>query len=500
MLAAANDHPSFYDVTPKERSPRCVTSNFQTEDLYEKLLRGKTLVFRNARILTMRGREILDKHDVLVRDGIVEAVTLTGQALPDGATIVDATGKTLLPGLSDVHGHPFVANCAKAFAGLVEDGGDGSAYVLPYDLQMFLQLACGVTQLDVMAGCPDTLWMRDAIRDGTLIGPRMTVGSPLIDGYPPLHAANMSYLVGDIEGGIRAGEEVVTRGFDFAKPYSNLGAEAFEGLMRACDRNGIRAVGHVPRAVGVEAAIRRGQRGIAHCAELFYNKEGAARSDRDRRDRLIDLLVSSGTWLHATVSVHQRMDWICNGGKFYPPDDDYLNPLFRAIWDENAPLIQSWRKQPNPIYRDAYNLTRMWTDAVRRSGAKVLTGTDFSTPHLVEGFSLHEELQRLVDDCGFDPHEALIACTRTAAEYHGEDAKEGTIVPGATARLLLLNGNPLADIRATRNVDAVFVGQNLLRTDAIRTGLGRVRAAYAAMPPARQKLPDNHVYIRRDET
>ncbi|HSN71825.1 MAG TPA: amidohydrolase family protein [Steroidobacteraceae bacterium] len=502
-LAPEGEAPaSFSDATPKEKSSFCSLDQSATRGLYERIAPGRSLVFRNARILTMQGDEALVQHDVVVRDSMIEAVKPTGSALPADAIVVDADGRTLLPGLSDIHSHLLVTTWAAAFAPMVANGGDGSQYVLPYDLQLFLQLANGITRIEIMAGCPDALWMRDAVRAGDLVGPKLSVGSPLIDGAPAIHSPTMSYLIGDREGGRRAGEQLADMGFDFAKPYSNLPAEGFEGLIEACQRRGVRLMGHVPSAVGVEAAVRRGQQGIAHSAELFYNERGPERRDPGRRERLARLMADSGTWLQATVVVSDRIEWIGGSRPLRAPDRQWMNPMHRALFAESSPMITMFRTNSDKqyLYDDTFNLSCLNTSAAREAGVRVLTGTDFPNPYVVDGFSLHEELQHLVEQCGFTPRQALYASTRRAAEYHDEGPTDGTVSAGARADLVLLDGDPLVDITNTRQIHAVLAGSALLRRSAIDEGLARVRKAYDSMPPVTVQMPQHHEYMTETDS
>ena len=499
---AAQKPPSLGDLTPKERSRHCTLDGKATAGLYERVPPTRAVVFRNAHVLTMRSGVVLEGHDVIVRGERIESVQPTGAPLPTDAVVVEASGKTLIPGLSEMHAHLFVGTWAQAFAPMVENGGDGSQYMLPYDLLLFQLLSRGITRLEVMAGCPDALWMRDSIRAGKLAGPRLSVGSPLIDGPPSMHSPTMSYVVGDREGGYRAGQQIADMGFDFAKPYSGMPAEGYEGLMSACEQRGIRVMGHVPRAVGVEAAIRRGQRGIAHAAELFYNETGPERRDPARRERLVRQMADAGVSLQATVVVTRRMSlWGGFEGPLVAPDREHMNPLQKALWDENSPIVAAMRLNTayKPYYEDSFNLSCLVTSDARAAGVRVLTGTDFPNPYVVEGHSLHEELQLFVERCGYTPMEALFASTRHAAEYDGNGPADGTVGVGGRADLVLLDADPLADISATRSVNTVLAGGVLLRQDQIEEGLARVRQAYDAMPPARAQVPTQHEYVKQPD-
>ncbi len=482
---------SLGDITPKQRSSRCVLDAPATAGLYERLGPDEVLVFTNARVLTMRDAEVLEHHDVWVRNGRIDAVQPTGAALPTAAQVVDCTGKTLLPGLTEIHGHLNTSTWAAVFGPCIRGGGNGSAWQLPYDLMLFQLLAAGVTRLEIMAGCPDTLWMRDSVRAGQLAGPTMRVGSPLIDGTPVMQSPAMSYVVGDFEGGRRAGELIAELGYDFAKPYSNLPAAGYEGLMQVCERKGIRVMGHAPSQVGIEAAIRRGQQGIAHAAELFYNETGPERTDPARLERLVRLMADRGTWLQATLVATRRFEWLGGRAALVAPDIAQMNPLQRALWAEDSSMVVAVRGRPElaKYVADVFRLSCEATAAARQAGVRVLTGTDFTNPYIVEGPSLHEELGYLVERSGFSPLQALQASTRLAALYHGDGPADGQVAVGGAARLLVLDADPLTDIHATRRIDTVLAGSFVLRRHARQEGLARVQDAFAAMPPAIVELP-----------
>jgi imidazolonepropionase-like amidohydrolase len=475
---------SYADATPKQQSCFCNADRTATAGLYERIDAGRPVVFRNARVLTMQNGAVLDRHDVVTRDGKVVAVQPTGQPLPANAVIVDASGKTLLPGLSDIHVHLFVSGWAASFAPMLKDAGDGSQYMLPYDLLLFLFLANGITRVEVMAGCPDALWMRESVRNGSLVGPKLSVGSPLIDGWPPLQSPLMSYIAMDAAGGRRAGEQIADMGFEFAKPYTNLPPAAYYALVETCHKRGIRIMGHVPKDVGIDAAVAHGQHGLAHGAEFFFNEAGAPRYDEARIDRLARLLADAGTWVQATVAVTNRVEWLMDGKPLRSPDQRYMNPLQRTMWSEDSPMLTMIRADDSrkKFTENAYELTGKVVRALHGAGARVLTGTDVPNPHVVEGFTLHEELEDLVNHGHMSPSDVLLASTRRAAEYHGEGPADGTISVGAKADLVLVDGNPLADIRATRGIHTVLTANHLLRKAAIDEGLERVLAAYAAMP------------------
>lgn len=493
MQAGDGVAESFGDVTPKTPSSMCSGDRTATAGLYETLTGPRALLFRNARIVAMDGTAAQEGRDVMVRDGRIAWVEPTGGPVPEGAIVIEARGKTLIPGLTEIHAHIFTPTWAEAFAPMIGCSEKGLPYVLPHDLLLFQLLANGITRIEIMAGCPDTLWMRDSVRSGTLVGPRLSVGSPMVDGWPAMHSPTMSYIVGDRAGGERAGETMAEMGFDFAKPYSRLPADGYEGLMATCDRLGIRVMGHVPEAVGIEAAIARGQGGIAHAAELFYNLEGADRDNPERIEQLVRLMADAGTWLQATMVVCERMEWRRGMSGLTCPDRGWMNPVQRALWAEDSSILASIRANRtfDKYYDRTFELTADVVQRARQAGVRILTGTDFPNPYVVEGFSLHEELQLLVDHGGLTPAEALQASTRQAAIYHDDGAADGMVVAGGAADLVLIDGDPLSDISATRKIDTVLVaGTTLIRKAAIEEGLARIQARFVAMPACQAAAMD----------
>ena len=498
--AESSKVPSFSDITPKEQSRFCSSDRSSTEGLYEFIDAGHTLVLKGANVLTMRDSELLRSHDVIVRDRRVIGLQPTGGELPSDAIIVLAEGKTLIPGLSDIHAHLFLAFWGQGFAPMLANSNDGSEYILPYDLQLFQLLAAGITRTEIMAGCVDALWIRDSINAGKLVGPRMRVASPLVDGAPNYHSPLMCYVVGDLDGGRRAVDQAVELGFDFIKTYSRLPADGFEGVMQRCDAHGIRVMGHIPSAVDVEHALTRGQGGVAHASELFYNLTGPERTDPARIAPIAQQMAEAGTWMHATLVVCDRSEWLTGQRPLHAPDIHLMNPLQRSMFSEGSDFVTGIRQRDDlkVMMDNVYELSVAVTRAVHRAGGLVLTGTDHPNPYIVDGFSLHEELERLVSDAGMSQLETLYASTRRAAEYHGEK-DSGFIAKGAHADLVLLDANPLDDITATRKIDTVLRGNVLLRQDKIREGLARVQKAFAAMPAVGVNLAAGSEYTSKAE-
>ena len=115
--------PSYSNETATEPSRYAESDDSRTGDLFRTVEAGRALVITGASVLPMTATEILPGHDVIIVDGVVRAVQPKGQSLPEGAVMIDAAGKYLIPGLTDIHQHPPVAPMMLHLAGAVAPGG-----------------------------------------------------------------------------------------------------------------------------------------------------------------------------------------------------------------------------------------------------------------------------------------------------------------------------------------------------------------------------------------
>jgi len=474
--------PSFVDGTVHTLSPFATRGDEATRDLYDTVAPGRLLVIQGATVIPMRGTQSLPAHDVLVRDGRILAVQATGAALPEGAMRLDASGLTLLPGLADMHTHPGSFTSAQMWAGML--GVSADVMTLPYDLQMFLYLAGGITRIQVMAGTPEYLALRESLRSGRLRGPRMRVASPVIDGYPAVWSPTITWQVSDAAGGRTAARQVLEAGYDFAKPYTRMPYEAYVAFSAECNALGVERTGHIPAEVRVEEALLRGQRGVAHTFELFYNDPPESRANLGLLQRRAKLCAELGVTVQTTFCVSRAFEYdIGQVGPEAYPLHDLLDPVLRWLMHPASPFLKAFGQDPQMQYqgRDCIAHTLNMLRALQAEGVRLVTGTDIPSSNAAGNHSAHDELQVLVQDVGLSPKDALRAATVNAAAHMNDD-ESGTVEPGQRAELLLLRGNPLDDIAATRQVEAVLMGDALLTRAAIERGLDRVRALYDAMP------------------
>jgi imidazolonepropionase-like amidohydrolase len=325
--------------------------------------------------------------------------------------VIDGRGKYLIPGLWDMHAH---------------SGGD--------DRALHLFIAYGITGIRDMAG--DAAKLTDArrlITSGELTGPRLVFAGPMLEG-PPSQADDWTWIIHSPEEARNAVDRLVELHVDFIKVHDGLARESYLAIAVASKERGISFVGHVPASMTPAEASDLGQKSIEHlefvpksCHALFESAAGGAPRnlpsgcDPQSLDELLHRFAHNGTWLD--------------------------------------PTIQSFRYWAPSQWSAIFSGFRELVPSIRKNRISILAGTDSSSV-LEEkgdppGTSLHDELALLVD-AGFTPSDALRAATLNPALFLGLSNSLGTIEAGKTASMVLLEANPLHDIRNTERIVAVI--------------------------------------------
>jgi imidazolonepropionase-like amidohydrolase len=275
------------------------------------------------------------------------------------------------------------------------------------------------------------------------------------------------------------------QGVDAIKVYDRLPREAYFALVAEAQAKGLDVVGHRPWAVSAVEAARAGQKSIDH-ARVFLHEaypgsatlRSAAETDQWREDRrrMVDehdpaaaeeifaAFVENDTWY---VPTHLTR-WVDAYADDPAVRQDtllrYLHPLMKWQWleDVDATVSQDSTAEARQTYRDFYYKGLELTGAAHRAGVKILAGTDY----IIAGADVHRELVNLVT-AGLSPAEALKTATLNPAHYFGLEEEFGSIEPGKTADLLLLEANPLQDIRNTQRIRAVVFNGNLYNRAAL---------------------------------
>jgi imidazolonepropionase-like amidohydrolase len=275
-------------------------------------------------------------------------------------------------------------------------------------------------------------------------------------------------------------EQFHAEGYDFIKVYNQIPEEGYRGIMETAKRLGMPVVGHAVRSVGIEGALKSGQH-IAHMEEVIYGYFGKDLDEAKIPD-LARRFTKAGISVIATLTAYHNIIRQVDDldAMLHSPGMEYLHPRITRTWQPETNEYTTRFDQESvetflgPGFAFQQKLVKAFTDA----GVPVLVGTDASIPIVVPGYSTHQELEELVA-AGLTPYQALAAGTSMAQKFLGaEDA--GTIEAGKRADLVLLDANPLEDIRNSRAIAGAVIRGTMLTHDALDDRLEHIRSSIAA--------------------
>ncbi len=416
------------------------------------------LAFIHVTVIDVSGGKTLPDMTVVLRNEHIVALGSSRQVRPPrGARVVEARGKYLIPGLWDMHVHTVF--------------GDW----LPANEQVTLPLfvANGITGVRDMGGDLEVLkWWRARIAAGRLLGPRMVIAGPMLDG--PIPRFPSSAPIANAADGRRTVDELQAQGVDFIKIQSLIPRDGYFAAADEAKKLGITFVGHVPDAVRASEASNAGQKSIEHFTGVFEGCSPledelikgpktlgryATTYDPERAQRLIELMARNQTWQVPTL-VWERGQWLIDDNDLsHDPLIKYAPPAWKdRTWPMFVKAILSdMDTDPLPVRQHFVQMELDMTLAMFRAGVPFMAGTDTAAGvHVFPGFSLHQELALFVR-AGLTPLQALQTATLNPARFMGRLAELGTVETGKLADLVLLDANPLDDIGNTRRIRAVVL-------------------------------------------
>ena len=399
---------------------------------------------------------------VVVRDGRITGVSPTATArIPEGATVIDGSGKFLIPGLWDMHVH-------------LSKAGAGS---LP------LLVGYGITGVRDMGGDAAQLlaWRAD-IDAGRRIGPRMKIAGPLLEspeGMAKLRKGGTVEPVNRFRAEVRTAadagrvvDSIARLGVDFIKLRTVASTETYRAIAAAAARHRLPLVGHATE-VPFEEILRANQRSAEHT--VYPSLQGLP--PKQRASLIADMARRGIVLVPTAVSYYESLD-LSNARMRRLLNDSVgaTDPRRRYI---SGYLLDDWREQleerPGGLRASIQGAVvgRIHGSAVkdakemRRAGVHILPGSDLGVIGIYPGSGLHDELRLFVDRLGMTPMEAIVSATRQSAVFLGMGDSVGTIAPGHVADMVLLTADPLVDIRNTMKIDAVFLRGRLFDRAAL---------------------------------
>lgn len=424
-----------------------------------------TYAFTNVNVIPMDTERVLADRTVVVEAGRITALgPAASTSVPEDATRIDGSGRFLMPGLGEMHAHiPTMREQGEDFA--------------------FLYLAGGATTIRGMLGHPSQLELRERVRAGEIVGPRMWLAAPALRGQNVPDTATAERLV----------RAAAADGYDLLKIQEGLSAEVYAAIVETAREVGIPFAGHVPAEVGVAGALEAGQATIDHFDDYLEALQPAdspaSTATGPDRQRLLPLNADESmipdvvrTTREAGVAVvPTQMLWETLRGARDParlaarPENRFVPAEMRAGWLEAATAMYE-RASRVSAEREAVIRQRL-LEAMSDGGVLVLLGTDAPQVFSVPGFSLHRELPLMVES-GMTSYDVLRTGTVNVATYLGLEDEAGTVAVGRNADLLLLDANPLEDIRAVAQNAGVMADGRWLGPELIRARLEALAEKY----------------------
>lgn len=422
------------------------------------------VVFQSVNVIPMDQEKVLMNQDVAVSLGKIISINETGLTQFDpSATIIDARGKYLIPGLAEMHAH----------VPPVDD-------LNPMKEVLSLFLANGVTTIRGMLGHPKHLELREKINSGEILGPHFYTTGPSFNGN----------TVKTAEEGIHKVREQKAAGYDYLKLHPGLTPETFGAIAQTANKEGIPIVGHVSFDVGIKRAIEAGYSSIDHLDGFVeglvpniekIGEEGnglfgiysSPMADTTRIPEIIQGLSEKDIWMVPTQSLAER--WMSPDG-IEPfanaPEMKYMKKETRDNWVKAKENLLSDKRYDKDKVANYIKLRRKLIYECQQNGVGLLLGSDAPQIFNVPGFSVHHELKYLVD-AGLTPFEALQTGTVNVADYLGKE-NAGVIKVGAISDLVLLDANPLDDINNSSRIEGVMLGEKYFPRDTIQVMLKRL--------------------------
>lgn len=402
------------------------------------------VLFKDVSVFDAVNAVVLPHKDVLVQNGIIEEIS-TANSIKNNARIIDGRGKTLLPGLWDMHVH-------------FSDNIDG-----------ILHMAAGVTHVRDMGNSAALLTRIKQIDKGKIIGPRVEIMSGFIDGAGPF-AAPTGVLINNVEEGKKAVNDYAAKGYQQIKLYSSIKPEWVKPLAEEAKRNHMRVAGHIPAYMTATQAINAGYNEVTHMNMLVLNFFGDTVDTRSRGRFILPAEKAASLDLNGSA-MKQFIQLLKNKNITVDPTLGVFEDLFTArdkvVADKFANTVDhfplQWQRSiragggglPVPdgmdkTYRQSFETFLKITKMLYDNNIRIVPGTDGFA-----GFALQRELELYVR-AGIPANKVLQLATFGTAAYTGKAKNYGSIQKGKAADMILVEGNPVENIGNIRNTKLVI--------------------------------------------
>jgi imidazolonepropionase-like amidohydrolase len=414
---------------------------------------NREIAFINVNVVPMDSNRLLKEQTVLVRgDKIVEVGPASRVKVAPGAVRIDGSGKYLMPGLAEMHGHIPPPQAPREFVESV----------------LYLYVANGVTTVRGMLGAPNQLELRDKASRGDLVSPTLYLAGPSFNGNS----------IESPEGAIAKVREQKREGWDLLKVHPGLTRDEYDAMARTAKEVGIRFAGHVPAEVGLVHALEMGQETIDHVdGYIEHLNADTAPVDEAKLADIVRRTRQAGAWVVPTMALWETVLGAADFESMLAyPELKYMPRQQVDNW-KNAyrARVSDPQYDKKKVAQIAANRNRI-LKALQDGGVRILLGTDAPQQFSVPGFSIHREIGHM-RKCGLTPYEIIRSGTSSVGDYFKGKDNFGTIEAGKRADLSLVNGNPLDDLSNIGRRSGVMVRGRWLSEEEIQQRLQKIAAS-----------------------
>lgn len=399
--------------------------------------KSNVIVVRGATLIDGTGSPATSNATIVIQDGTIQSVGDSNSIeIPNGATIVDASGKFVLPGLINAHGHIGGTN------GLV------AGYSLENVIRdLRLSAAYGITTVFSLGGDEaPSIATRDEQDTITLERSRLYVAGDVVTGDTPEEARaavdkNATMKVDVIK--IRVDDNLGTT--------EKMSPEIYEAVIDQAKKHNLPVAAHIFYLEDAKALVKLGVRMIAHSVR-----------DQEIDEEFIQLMTANKTYYCPTL-MREVSTFIYESTPTFFEDPFFLKEADTSIVNKlKQPDRQQRVKESKAAqaYKQALRIAKLNLKTLSDRGVLIAMGTDTGPPARFQGYFEHLELEQMAE-ASVSPGEILKAATKTAAEAIGH-SELGAIKTGNKADFLILNQNPLEDIRNTRSIESIWIGGHRL--------------------------------------
>lgn len=415
-----------------------------------------TIALEHVRVIDGTGAAAKSDQTIVIANGKIAAIGPSGSAqIPAGANRMDFTGYSALPGLVGMHDHLFYP------------AGGGLYHDMPFTFPR-LYLAAGVTTIRTTGSLEPyfDLELKRGIDEGKLIGPKMNVTGPYLEGEGAF--TRQMHALKDADDARRTVEYWIAEGAQSFKAYNVLTRAELKAAIDAAHHHGIKVTGHLC-SIGFREAADLGiddlEHGLEVDTEFFPDKKPDVCPNPNQAMAAAAKLDVNGSEIQATiksliahhVAVTSTLP-VFEQGVAARPDEpqrvlDVLSEDARKAYQANRARIAQIKDSPRPVM---FQKEMEFERAFVKTGGVLLAGLDpTGIGGTVAGFGDQRELELLVE-AGFTPLEAIKIATLNGAQFLGEAEHIGSLAPGKQADIVLVKGDPSSKIEDIENVELVF--------------------------------------------